>query len=60
MPAVVVTSMTLAIGLSIRMLPDFRPLRELSLLSAGVILAASLVDALLLPALLMRRRNQDA
>jgi predicted RND superfamily exporter protein len=60
LPAVVVTSVTLAMGLSIGMLSDFRPLRELSLLSAGVILAALLVDALLLPALLMMRRNQDA
>jgi predicted RND superfamily exporter protein len=58
LPAVLITSITLMAGLSIGLLSDFRPLRELSLLSAGVILAALLVDALLLPAVLMlRERN---
>ena len=56
LPAVTITSLTLAVGLSIGMLSDFRPLRELSLLSAAVILAAWLVDALVLPAVLMMRR----
>lgn len=54
LPAVIITSVTLVAGLLIGALSDFRPLRELSLLSAAVITAALLVDAVLLPAILMR------
>ena len=55
LPAVIITSVTLVAGLLIGTLSDFRPLRELSLLSAAVIAAALLVDAVLLPAMLMLR-----
>lgn len=51
-PAIVVTSVVLAAGLIVGILSEFRPLRELSLLSSLIIFTAMLVDTLLLPAVL--------
>ncbi|MBV7315970.1 RND family transporter [Shewanella sp. NIFS-20-20] len=61
-PAISLTSLILVAGFSIGILSDFGPIRDLSLLSALMILAAWWVDLLLLPNLYMRlmRRSSDA
>ena len=51
-PAILITSVTLCIGLLTGLLSDFRPIVELSGLSAAIIFVALLVDILCLPALL--------
>lgn len=59
LPAVILTSVTLIVGLAIGMASDFRPLRELSLLSCGIITAAMLIDVLVLPTFLMGQQRRS-
>lgn len=51
-PAIMVTSITLAMGLFVGVFSGFRPIFELSLLSLSIILVAMLANLLLLPALM--------
>ncbi|TNF70120.1 MAG: hypothetical protein EP298_00830 [Gammaproteobacteria bacterium] len=51
-PAVIITSITLIIGLLIGLLSDFRPISDMSILSAAIIFIALTTDIILLPALL--------
>jgi len=55
-PALIVTTLTLVMGLSLGMLSDFGPIWSMSLLSVAIIGAALVVDLLLLPALLPAAR----
>jgi len=57
-PALVLTTITLATGLSLGLLSDFGPIWSMSLLSVMIIVTALLVDLLLLPALLPATRNE--
>ena len=52
-PAIVITTSTLAVGLSVGLVSDFGPIRDMSALSVAIISVALLIDALLLPALLL-------
>ena len=56
-PALIVTTITLVVGLSLGLLSDFGPIRNMSVLSVGVIATALAVDLLLLPALLPPARK---
>ena len=57
-PALLISSIALIAGLAIGLLSDFRPIRELALLSMAVIFIATLTDLLLLPALLGFKRRK--
>ena len=57
-PALLISSIALIAGLAIGLLSDFRPIRELALLSMAVIFIATLTDLLLLPALLGFNRRK--
>ena len=59
-PALVVTTITLVSGLSLGLLSDFGPIRNMSLLSVMIIAAALVVDLLLLPALLIATGRRGA
>lgn len=51
-PALVITTITLVAGLSVGMLSDFGPIRNMSTLSVAIIAVALATDLFLLPALL--------
>jgi len=51
-PALIITTMTLSIGLMIGLLSDFAPILAMSSLSVSIILIALAADLLVLPALL--------
>lgn len=57
-PALVVTSVSLCVGLSTGLLSDFEPIVSMSVLSIGIIAAALGTDLLVLPALLALRYGQ--
>ena len=52
-PAVIITSITLIIGLLIGLLSDFSPISDMSILSSAIIFIALTTDVILLPALLL-------
>ncbi len=56
-PALVITSITLCVGLSVGLLSNFQPIATMSGLSVAVIAIALIADILLLPILLHRRRE---
>ncbi|OED41745.1 hypothetical protein AB833_08975 [Chromatiales bacterium (ex Bugula neritina AB1)] len=58
-PALLVSSISLIAGLAVGMFSDFRPIRELAVLSLAVIFVATLTDLLLLPALLGLSRRKS-
>ena len=51
-PAIIITTLTLIMGLGVGMLSDFSPIYSMSALSVGVIACALMVDLFALPALL--------
>ncbi|MGE0471268.1 MAG: RND family transporter [Nitrospira sp.] len=53
-PALIITTMTLSMGLLIGLLSDFAPILAMSSLSVSIILVALATDLLVLPALLQR------
>lgn len=53
-PALIITTMTLSMGLLIGLLSDFAPILAMSSLSVSIILIALATDLLVLPALLQR------
>jgi uncharacterized protein len=53
-PALIITTMTLSMGLLIGLLSDFAPILAMSSLSVSIIVAALAADLLVLPALLQR------
>ena len=60
-PAIIITTVTLIMGLGVGMLSDFSPIYSMSALSVGVIACALMVDLFALPALLhLTDRNQYA
>ena len=62
-PALVATTLTLAAGLAVGCLSDFRPISVMSALSVAIIIVALVVDLTLLPALLTavpQRSNRNA
>ena len=56
-PALVTTSIVLSAGLAAGLLSDFLPVWSMSALSVGIILTASLIDLVALPAMLERVRR---
>ena len=56
-PALIITTMTLSIGLLIGLLSDFAPIMAMSSLSVSIILVALATDLLVLPALLQRTHS---
>jgi uncharacterized protein len=53
-PALIITTMTISMGLLIGLLSDFSPILAMSSLSVSIILVALATDLLVLPALLQR------
>lgn len=58
-PAIVITSLVLTTGFLVGLTSQFRPIMELSGLSAAVILIAMVVDLVLLPAILLKKATNS-
>ncbi len=60
LPALVLTTITIAVGFGVLGLSDFTLVRNLGLMMVGVVVVCLLADALLLPGLLLGRRREEA